>query len=85
MIYNSLLFVYDKNVKYQQQTDFKYLNNMHCKNMAIYASKKKKKKNWDSVPIEANGCTLTFTGITLSPELEPMWGITEEDACLSFL
>lgn len=44
MIYNSLLFVYDKNVKYQQQTDFKYLNNMHCKNMAIYASKKKKKK-----------------------------------------
>lgn len=70
MIYNSLLFVYDKNVKYQQQTDFKYLNNMHCKNMAIYASKKK--KDWDSVPIEANGCTLTFTGTTLSPELEPM-------------
>lgn len=38
MIYNSLLVVYDKNVKYQQQTDFKYLNNMHCKNMAICAS-----------------------------------------------
>lgn len=36
MIYDSLLFVYDSNVKYQQ-IDFKYLNDMHCKNVAIYA------------------------------------------------
>lgn len=36
MIYKSLFFVYDNNVKYQQ-IDLKYLNNTHCKNVAIYA------------------------------------------------